>query len=77
MKLENQNRNSNISRGGVIEKLRASEKLLGIPEYCRIMGVTPRTVYNQMFNGRFPVPYFKHGKLVKILPEDLADYLSS
>jgi excisionase family DNA binding protein len=57
-----------------------TKQLLSVEEVAHILGLSPRTVYNQIHRKakkKFPVKAVRLGKLVKFKVSDLDDYIRS
>lgn len=55
----------------IVEKRR----LLNINEVAGILGLSVKTIYNQISEGRFPIKVKKVGKAVRFDSDDVQEYL--
>lgn len=63
---------------GLRQEIRsASKRLLPIPEAAEYLGLSPRTVRNELSRKTFPVRSVRHGGKVLFRREDLDRYIDS
>ena len=54
------------------------KRLLSVEEAAVYLGISPRSIYNQIHRNakkKFPVRHFRHGKLVKFDIFDMEEYV--
>jgi len=51
--------------------------LLTVPQVARALSLAPRTVYNSISRGDFPIPVKKVGRSVRFNVKDLLNYVDS
>jgi predicted DNA-binding transcriptional regulator AlpA len=65
-----------VSQSHTVAPIR--KRLFSVEETADYLGISPRSIYNQIHRNakkKFPVRYFKHGKLVKFDVFDLNEYI--
>ncbi|MDI9541866.1 MAG: helix-turn-helix domain-containing protein [Pseudomonadota bacterium] len=58
----------------------AEKRLLSVEETAEILGISPRTIYNQIHRKAsrpFPIKPKRVGRLVKFKSEDVTSYIDS
>ena len=63
-----------------MERIKDSIRLLSVKESAAILGLAPRTIYNQIGNkakNRFPIKPKRVGRLVKFAFKDVEAYINS
>lgn len=61
-----------------MQKLKDTDKLMTIQDVARILGISERTIYNQVRKGaerKFPVKVKRVGKLIRFHPKDVQRYI--
>lgn len=53
------------------------KRLLNINETAEYLGMAPKTIKNQLSNGRFPIRYIKLGKLVRFDLKDVEEFIDN
>lgn len=51
---------------------------LSVQEVAKILGISPRTIWNQTAPGsnkKFPIKFRRVGRLIRFRPEDVSEYL--
>ncbi len=59
-------------------KEKANDRLLNIRDVARILGISERTIYNQVRKGaerKFPIRVKRVGKLIRFDPKDVRRYI--
>ncbi len=51
------------------------KRLLGVKEISEYIGISPRTIYNRINRGDFPIPYKKVFGLLKWEKKDVDEFL--
>ncbi len=51
------------------------KRLLGVKELSQYIGISPRTIYNRVSEGAFPIPYKKLFGLLKWEKSEVDAYL--
>jgi len=61
----------------LVQKARATSKLLPPEEAAAMLGVTPGTLTVWRRTGRYPLPFVKVGRLVRYKIEDVQAFIES
>jgi len=61
----------------IMEKVGPRKKLDTVKELARTLKISPRTIYNKLSNGTFPIKPIRIGRLLRFREEDISEYLNS
>lgn len=60
-----------------MKKERSAKELETVKNLARHLKISPRTIYNKVSDGTFPIKPIRFGRLLRFRSEDIRAYLES